>query len=157
MRYVSLVISIVFVIFLASSCGEEDEEEEAVPTTGSVSGMVTFIGAPPEGGGEIQVSIFSTVDANGRPTGPPDHHSEPFEQLTGGVPYKISGVSFGTYKLAAVGYEPPDSGPGTPEIVLGMHGFAPPDDMQPDSFTVSEDQPDVTGIDIIANYATIGN
>jgi hypothetical protein len=155
MRYISLVVSIVLFIFLISGCGEEDEESP--PTTGSVSGMITFIGAPPQGMGEIQVSIFSTVDANGRPTGPPDHYCEAFEEFTGEVPYKISGVSFGTYKLAAVGYEAPDSPPGTPQTILGMYGFAPPGDMQPDSFAVSEDQPDVTGIDIIADYAMISN
>ena len=153
MRYVGFAVSIVFVMFLASSCGEE--EETPVPTSGSVSGIVTFMGVPPEGGVEIQVSIFSIVDENWRPMGPPAHYSEPFGELTGEVPYTIPGVSFGTYKLAAVGYEPLDSPPGTPEIVLGMYGFAPPGDTEPDSFTVSEEEPDATGIDIVASYAAI--
>jgi len=149
MRYISLVIFTVFVIFLMSSCGEEDETP--VPTTGSVSGTVTFVGMPPEGESEIQVSLFSTE----HPAGPPDHYSEPFKEIKGEVLYKISGVSFGTYKFVAVGWERPDSPPGTPEVILGIYGFTPPDDMQPDSVTVSEEQPDVTGIDIIANYAEI--
>lgn len=154
MRYIGIAVSMAFVMFLAISCGEEEEE---APTTGSVSGTITFIGEPPEGGGEIQVSLFSVLDENGRPAGPPDHYSEPFTEFTGEVTYKILDVSLGTYKLAAVGYEPPDSPPGTAETVLGMYGFAPPADMQPDSITVSEEQPDATGIDIIADYAEIGS
>jgi hypothetical protein len=151
MRYIGFAISIVFIMFLASNCGEDEEEAR---TTGTVSGTVTFVGEPPEGGGEIQVSIFSVVDENGRPTGPPDHYSEPFVEFAGEVPYEISGVSFGTYKLAAVGYEAPDALTGA-ETILGMYGFAPPNDMQPDAFTISEEEPDVTGIDIIADYAEI--
>ena len=153
MRYFILFVSIIFVIFAISSCGEE--EEEMPPTSGTVSGTVTFIGTPPEGNIEIQVSIFSVVDEKGRPTGPPDRHSDPFTQFTGQVQYTISGVPFGTYKLAAVGYENKDNPPGMPETVLGMYGFKPPDDMTPDSFTIIEDQPDATGIDIVANYSAI--
>jgi hypothetical protein len=152
MRYIGTAVSIALVIFLASSCGEEEEE---APTTGTVSGTVTFIGEPPEAGGEIQVSLFSILDENGRPAGPPDHYSEPFTEFTGQVAYEILDVSFGTYKLAAVGFEPPDSGGA--EDVLGMYGFTPPGDMQPDPITVSEEQLDVTGIDIIADYAQIGS
>jgi len=142
-----------FITFLISSCAEEDETPAT--TTGSVSGTITFIGEPPEGESEIQVSLFATVDESGRPAGPPDYFSEPFKEFKGAVPYKISGVSFGTYKLVAIGWERPDSPPGTPEIVLGMYGFAPPSDMQPDSITLSEEQPDVTGIDIVADYGQI--
>ncbi len=154
MRYVGLAVSVVLVMFLAIGCGDDDEEEE-LPTTGTISGTVTFMGTPPDDPGEIQVSIFAVLDENGRPAGPPDYFSEPFTVVTGEVQYTISGVSFGTYKLAAVGYEPSDSPPGTPETVLGMHGFVPPADMQPDSFTVSEEQADVTGIDIVADYSTL--
>ena len=156
MRYISLVISIVFVLCLISSCGEDDNDGTPALTTGSVSGTVTFVGEPPEGEIEIQISLFSEVGEQGFPVGPPDHFSEPFKEFTGTVPYTISGVSFGTYKLIAVGLEFPDSPPGTPETILGMYGFAPPGDMQPDSVTVSEEEPDVTGVDIIANYAEIG-
>ena len=153
MRYVGFVVCIVFVMFLVSSCDEENEE--LAPDTGTVSGTITFVGAPPAGEGEIQVSIFSTLGSSGYPEGPPDHYSDPFTEFTGEVTYKISGVSFGTYKLAAIGYEAPDSQVGTPEVILGMYGFAPPSDMQPDSFTVSEEELDVTGIDITADYAAI--
>jgi hypothetical protein len=152
MRCICLAVSIVFVMFLASGCGEEEEEQ--VPTTGTVSGTVTFIGAPPEGGGEIRVSIFSILDENGDPMGPPDHYSELFEELTGEVLYEISGVSFGTYKLAAVGYKAPDW-PSGRQTILGRYGVSSADDMQPDPFEVSEEKPDVTGIDIVASYAAI--
>jgi hypothetical protein len=154
MRNFILLFSLTLAIFAIISCGE-DKEETPLPTTGSVSGTVTFVGTPPEGAKEIQVSIFSTLDAKGRPAGPPDYYSEPFTLFTGKVPYKISGVSFGTYKLAAVGYEVPNSPVGTPETVLGMYGFAPPADMKPDSFTISKENPDVTGIDITADYSAI--
>jgi len=149
MRYISLVVSVIFVLFLITSCGEEEEDETPALTTGSVSGIVKFEGEPPEGESEIQVSLFSEVGEKG-PVGPPDHYSEPFEKFTGEVQYKISGVSFGTYKLAAVGWESPDSPQDEPEVVLGMHGG-----MQPKSITVSEAQPDVTGIDITADYARL--
>jgi len=154
MRYTNLIIATMLILFLISSCGEEEGEEEIpVLTTGSISGTITFVDEPPEGESEIQVSIFAAVDESGRPAGPPDYYSEPFTEFRGPVPYNISGISFGTYKLVAVGWERPDSPPGTAEIVLGMYGFAPPDDMQPDAVTLSEEQPDVTGIDIIASYA----
>jgi len=155
MRHISFFVLMMFVVFLAIGCGEDDEEE--TPTTGSISGKVTFMGEPPEGGGEIQVSIFSVLDENGRPAGPPDHYSEPFTVFTGEVEYKISGVSFGTYKLAALGFEASDASAGNSETVLGMYGFAPPTDMEADSFTVSEDEPDATGIDIVADYSLIEN
>ena len=155
MRYIVFATLTLLVVFLVCGCGD-DEDEEETPTTGTVSGTVTFVGTPPEDTGEIQVSIWSVLDANGRPAGPPDHFSDPFEVFTEEVQYTISGVSFGTYALAALGYEPSDSPPGTPETVLGMHGFAPPTDMEADSFTTSEEQPDATGIDIIADYSEIG-
>jgi hypothetical protein len=137
-----------FVLFLIS-------DETSIATTGSVSGTITFVGATPEGESEIQVSLFATVDESGRPAGPPDYFSESFKEFEGQVPYQISGVAFGTYKLVAIGWEHPDAPPGTPEIVLGMYGFAPPSDMQPDAITLSEEQPDVTGIDIVADYGQI--
>ena len=153
MRYLGLAISMLLIVFLASSCGEEDEDE--VPTTGTISGTITFMGTPPEDPGEIQVSIWSVLDENGRPAGPPDHYSDPLLEVTGEVQYTISGVSFGTYKLAAVGYEASDAAPGTAEVVLGMYGFAPPADMEADSFAVSEEEPDITGIDIFADYSAL--
>lgn len=153
MRYINAVISMVFVIFLIINCGAEDETPAKI--TGSVSGKVTFVGEPSEGRGEIQVSLFAKVDANGRPTGPPDHSSEPLITITGEATYQISGVSLGEYHLVAVGWESPDSTPGIPEIILGMYGLSPPDDIFPDSVTLSEEQPDVTGIDIIADYSQI--
>ena len=154
MRYLSFAVCVAFVMFLFNGCGDDDDDDnDAVPTTGSVSGTVTFAGEPPEGEIEVQVSIFSVVGAGGMPAGPPDHYSEPFTEFTGQVAYKISGVSFGTYKLVAIGYEPVGAPPGTPETSLGIHGFSPPGDMEPDAVTVSEEQPDVTGIDIMASYA----
>ena len=147
-----IIAFMVFGLVILNGCGEDEEE---LPTTGSVSGTITFMGTPPEGNKEIQVSIFSVLGENGFPVGPPDHYSEPFEEFTGKVSYTISGVSFGTYKLAAIGYENPDSPPGTPETVIGMYGFVPPNDMQSDSFIVSEENPDITGIDIIADYSMI--
>ena len=75
--------------------------------------------------------------------------------VTGAVQYTISGISFGEYALAAVGYEPSGAAPGTPETVLGMYGFAPPTDMVPDPFTVSEEDPDTTDIDIAADYSQL--
>ncbi len=152
MRYLIIVFSAICIVIF-TSCGSDETAPEI--TTGTVSGIVNFVGQPPEGVIQVEVSIFSQLDEKGRPTGPPDHYSEYFKQFTGKVPYKITGVSFGTYKLAAVGYKSPDWEPGTPQIILGMYGFSPPDDMVPDSFTVSKENPEVTGIDIVADYSLI--
>lgn len=146
-------VSIMFLACFFIHCGNEDILE--TPTTGTVSGVVTFVGEPPKDIGTISVSIFSQLDEQGRPFGPPDRHSEPFKQFTGKVPYTISGVSYGTYKLAAVGYKASDAPVGSPQTILGMYGFNPPTDNTPDSFTVSKEQPDVKGIDIVANYSMI--
>ena len=153
MRRISLAIAIVFVVMSISNCDED--EETLVPTTGSVSGTVTFMDSPPAGDIEVQVSIFSELDESGRPAGPPDHYSEPFQQFTGQVQYEILGVSFGTYKLAALGFELADAPQGTPEIPIGAYGMTPPIDMEPDSFAISAEQPDATGIDIFASYAAV--
>lgn len=151
------IVVFTFLLIFASlviGCGDEEDEAE-IPTTGTVSGTVTFVGTPPEDIAEISVSIFSNLDEQGRPFGPPDRYSDPFTQFTGSVPYKISGVIFGTYKLAAVGYKPSNLPIGTAQTILGMYGFNAPSDTSPDSFTVSQDQPDITGIDIVASYAMI--
>lgn len=155
MRYIVFMFSMILTVFLIIGCGDDEGDEDLLPTTGSVSGTVTFVGEPPEDPGEIQVSIWSVLGPTGQPAGPPDHYSDVFEAFTGEVQYKISGISFGTYKMVAVGYEPTDAPMSTPETVLGAYDFAPPSDMEPGSFTVSEDQPDATGIDIIADYGQI--
>jgi len=143
-----------FTMFLIVGCGDDNEVTPAV-TTGTVSGVITFVGTPPAGDVEVEVSIFSKLDENGHPAGPPDFYSDYLIETTGQVPYKISGVTFGTYKLAAVGYKASDALPGTSQTILGMYGFNAPKDMEPDSFTVSQEKPEATEIDITADYSAI--
>ncbi|MBD3184386.1 hypothetical protein GF312_19030 [Candidatus Poribacteria bacterium] len=147
-----ILLALMFVL----GCGNDEDEEEAdLPSTGSISGTITFVDEPPEAEVKVQVSIFSMVDpTTNMPMGPPAHYSDPLTQHTGNVPYQISGVSFGEYKLAAVGYAVVGEGSGMPNNIIGMYGFSPPVDMEPDSFSVTEEQPDITGIDIIATYAS---
>jgi hypothetical protein len=154
MRYINITVFIVFTMFLIVGCGDDNEVTPAV-TTGTVSGVITFVGTPPAGDVKIEVSIFSKLDENGHPAGPPDFYSDYLTKTAGQALYKISGVTFGTYKLAAVGYKAPDAQPGTPQTILGMYGFNAPKDMEPDSFTVSQEKPEATGIDITADYSAI--
>jgi hypothetical protein len=154
MKYIIIVVFMVFTMSLIVGCGN-DEEEKPSATTGTISGVITFVGTPPAGTVQVDVSIFSMIDENGRPAGPPDFHSDYLTKTTGQSLYKISGVTFGTYKLVAVGYKAPDAQVGTSQTVLGMYGFKAPKDMQPDPVTVSKELPDATGIDITADYAAI--
>jgi len=147
-----LFLIFIFIITLMFGCSDEEKPDV---TSGTVSGLVTFVGTPPSPDIRVEVSIFSKLDEKGRPSGPPDFYSDYFTKITDKVPYKISGVSFGTYKLAAVGYKKPDAQPGTAQTILGIYGYKPPNDMQPDPFSVSKENPEVTGIDIMVDYSAI--
>jgi len=123
-------------------CGEDSSTG---PTTGTVSGTVTFRGESPDEG-RIVVGLFAVWP----PMGPPAHYIELTEQERT-AEYTIPGVSFGTYAAVAVGWRRP----GQMDLVIGAYGFRPPEDMEPDAIVVGQDDPDQIDIDIVADYALL--
>ena len=137
------VLLIAGIAILWMGCG--DDKSTGPPTTGSVSGTVTYRGTPP-GEGRIVIALFSVWP----PMGPPAHDVE-LSVLEGTAEYTIPGVSFGTYAVLSVGWRP--LGQSVEQSPVGVYGFHPPEDMEPDPVTVSQDNPDLTGVDITADYA----
>lgn len=134
---------VVWAMVLLAGCGEDSSTG---PTTGTVSGTVTFIGAPPEEEGIVHVALFAVWP----PMGPPEHFIE-LSDREGTVAYTLPGVSFGTYAAVAVGWRVT----GQMDQILGAAGFRPPEDMQAEAIAVSQDDPDRTGVDIVADYAML--
>ena len=159
------MVSIISLIFLVYGCdldidlpGFGDYSNYSTPTTGTIAGIVTFVGTSPDRIGEIRVSIFDKLDENRNPIGKPCHQSKPFIQFTGKVKYELEGISFGTYEVTAVTYKKPDSLSDTPLIIMGIYGCSPSGDVQPDPFTIgTETVYYLGGIDITADYNATKN
>ena len=106
-------VSVAVAIAAASSLPACDDDDPAAPTTGSISGTVTFEGTWPSGG-QVQVSLFSEWP----PTGPPDAFTDP---ITPGATYnyRFDGLDPATYPALVVGWL--DFGPPLTEKVLGYY------------------------------------
>ena len=125
---------------LGLGCGADTP---AGPSTGSVSGTITFRGGAPEEQGQIFVGLFAAWP----PVGSPIRRIE-LSGDEGMVQYALPRVVFGTYEAVAVSR----CLPGQMNQVLGAAGLYPPEDMDPEAVTVSRDDPDQTGVDIFADY-----
>jgi len=94
------------------ACGDDDNP--AMPTTGSIAGTVTFQGTWPTTG-QVQVSLFSSWP----PSGPPDAFTDPIAAATS-YDYRFDGLDPASYAAVVVGWLDPNLPPGSEEV-LGMY------------------------------------
>jgi hypothetical protein len=149
---------ILFLVGLASVAGCSEDENPASPTTGSVSGKVTFQGTWPSTG-EVQVSIYSNLSAPWVPMGPPDNATDPIQSGSTEFDYTMSGMDKGDYTAIFVGWRDPVNPAGA--RLLGMYWIYPDsvgiDEnagvpvMQPTSVTIGTANLNPTGLDIRAD------
>jgi hypothetical protein len=143
------------------ACDDDDDPmTPGGPTTGSVSGTVTFTGTWPSVG-DVQVSIYSSiVSPPGVPGGPPDGFTEPLNSATDYPTYNytLEGLDPGDYAAIFVGWRDPADPPGAKLIgvywvyvdSLGIAGSGLP--KAPGPATVSIDAGDnLTDLDIVAD------
>jgi hypothetical protein len=95
---------------------DDDDPADTGPTTGTVSGTVTFQGTwPTTPTSAVQVSIFASFP----PTGAPDDFTDPIAP-TGSYDYRFDGLTPGTYAAIVVGWRDTALPPGNDEY-LGFH------------------------------------
>ena len=127
------------VALLSFGCGEESV---GPPSTGSVSGKITFVGDQPDSG-----LVYINAAASYPIMGPTDYYEvlEVAPSQTE-VTYRLEGMNFGTYAAIAVLWK---DGTDPRRTILGMYGWSEAeDDTIPDPVALSSEIPDVTGIDI---------
>lgn len=102
------------------ACDDDDDNPiNPNPTTGTVSGTVTFDGTWPSTG-DVQVSIYSTLQPPLYvPTGPPDAFTDPIAGSPATYDYEFSGLEFGTYAGILVSWRDPVNPSGAQ--LLGMY------------------------------------
>ncbi len=98
-----------------AACDDDDDNPtNGGPTTGAVSGTVTFQGTWPTVG-DVQVSMYSSIiNPPGVPGGPPDAFTDPLDSLTAYPTYNYAfeGLDPGDYAAIFVGWRDPADPPG---------------------------------------------
>ncbi len=114
----AIALSLSALIAIAA-CDDENNPTGGGPTTGKVSGTVTFTGTWPVTG-EVQVSIYSTLPPPFYvPMGPPDAFSNPIAGSPATYDYELSGLDFGDYAGIYVSWRDP-ANPSSAKL-LGMY------------------------------------
>lgn len=155
-EWLSLVITpTIFVISFVLFGACDGDNGTAPPEFGSISGTVKFIGSPPTTG-DVQVSIWPSWP----PAGPPAAATDPLDPGVATQSYKIEGISKGTYEVVTVGWRDPANPAGA--LVLGVYwaetdsvgvdsNGSPNLPVQPIPIVISDNNLDITGVDIKAN------
>lgn len=119
MYFGALAVAIAAIMAVIPACDDEDTPTNTGPTTGSVSGTVTFEGTWPSTG-DIQVSIYSTLAPPYYvPMGPPDAFTDPIAGSPATYDYSMTGLDFGTYAGVYVSWRDPTN-PSNAKL-LGMY------------------------------------
>ena len=134
------------VALLSFGCGEESV---GPPSTGSVSGKITFVGDQPDSG-----LVYINAAVHYPIMGPTDYYKElEVAPSQADVTYRLEGMNFGTYAAIAVSWSDLTGRMGPAHTILGMYGWNEAEgDTLPDPVVLSSEIPDVTGIDIVADY-----
>lgn len=105
-RLLATVVAMAAVIGI-SACNDDDNPTGGGPTTGTVSGTVTFDGTWPSTG-DVQVSIYSQLPPPFYvPMGPPDAFTNPITGSPTTYNYEMSGLTFGDYAGILVSWRDP--------------------------------------------------
>ncbi len=142
-RILKQIACTALVMFLISGCGDDSVSP---PPTGSVSGKITFVGTQPDSG-----AVYINAAVHYPITGPTDYY-EALEVAPSQteVTYRLEGMNFGTYAAIAVSWKDRTDPRHT---ILGMYGYnEAAGDTIPDPVVLSSEVPDVTDIDIVADY-----
>jgi hypothetical protein len=119
LRITAVIIAVLLGVAVVVGCSEDEESPVAGgPTTGSVAGTVTFTGDWPASG-EVQVSIYSSLQPPYVPTGAPDAFTDPIAPGTNEYDYKLDGLDKGDYMAIFVSWRDPQN-PGASRL-LGMY------------------------------------
>ena len=155
------VALIMLVLSAVPACDDDDDNPiNPNPTTGTVSGTVTFGGTWPSTG-DVQVSMYSTImNPPGVPAGPPDAFTDPLNSATDFPTYNYSfeGLDPGDYAAIFVGWRDPADPPGARLIgvywiyvdSLGIAASGLPKPPGPSSVSVDAGD-NLTGRDIVAD------
>ena len=130
------------VALLTFGCGEESV---GPPSTGSISGKITFVGDQPDSG-----LVYINAAVHYPIMGPTDYY-EVLEVAPSQaeVTYTLEEMNFGTYAAIAVSWKDLTGRTGPAHTILGMYGYSEAEgDTIPDPVALSSEIPDVTGIDI---------
>lgn len=149
----TLAIVILLLFLLSLSCSDST----TAPNTGSISGTVTFVGNWPSTG-EVQVSVYQSLQAPFIPTGPPEQATDALATTTS-YDFKFEGLDKTSYAAVFVGWRDP-ANPAAARL-LGMF-WANTDSVgislqtglplqQPSTVTIDDNNIDVSGINITAN------
>lgn len=111
-RPFAMAVALAATVGMISACN--DDNNPTMPTTGSLSGTVTFQGTWPTTG-QVQVSLFATLP----PMGPPDAYTDPITPGTS-YAYRFDGIDPAAYAGIVVGWLDPNLPPGS-EKILGMY------------------------------------
>ena len=111
-RLFAMAVALAATVGMISACN--DDNNPAMPTTGTIAGTVAFLGTWPTTG-QVQVSVF----LNWPPTGPPDAYSDPIAAGTS-YDYRFDGLDPASYAAIVVGWLDPNLPPGQ-EKILGMY------------------------------------
>lgn len=138
-------LSALFLLNL-SSC--EKSPTESAPESATISGMVSFAGDWPSAG-----SVYISIQNSWPPTGAP-YAVESVTSSTSSHDYTFEDVAFGTYGAITVSWKDPDDpNPGTNQHILGAYGgTVQAGFMDASSITVSEEEHELKGIDIPADF-----
>jgi hypothetical protein len=159
-RFIKLtaVIALIAGLIAFGGCDDEDNPVNTGPTTGSVSGTVTFAGSWPATG-QIQVSIYSTLTPPWVPMGAPDAFTDPIVSGSATYDYEMSGLDKGDYMAIYVSWRDP-ANPAASKL-LGMYWTNPAETginpatglpvTQPLGVTINDAKMNHTGLNITAD------
>ncbi len=153
-----LLMFFLVMMLAVATVGCSEESTEPTPTTGTISGKITFDGTWPTTG-NVQVSVYTTVAPPAYvPAGPPEQSSDPIAE---GTEYNFSfeGLDFSSYAAVFVSWRDPANPAGALLLGMyqadasnsGMNAFGLPV-AEPTAITLSADNADVSNIDIKADF-----
>jgi hypothetical protein len=133
-----IIILILATVLLAVAIGCENVTP---PLLGSISGTITYTGAWPPADQTIYALATTEWPMESMPV-----LSDPIPEPSGSTfDYKIDEMTLRTYAAVAL-YTYPEF------TFMGAYGYNVPDDLDPDAVTLTENQPNATGIDFGASY-----